>query len=324
MASDVTVEVDEGEVAEDDIFIMDEDIIFIDDFDMEDESAGTGTGEAETPVNRKKRPSQEELSGRNSEDAFPPESLKIMEEEGISPEDLKDPKVAKRLREKMEQRKREEGEKDSQQENKALKGLELYTSVIVKKNLFLKLGSGEKKREPEYALTAVLLSNTPEETESRAIIERKGGGESYYVVKGDTFAGEIKVVDIENTAVKLDNSGKEINLSLGEGSGGGGGGGGRRGRRGGRRSGGGERPSGSGGGESKGEEFRREGGGGDFDPSRIPQRAREWMKERGISEEAMNDPEARRRAFREFRQSRGGGDRMRRGRGRDGGDRAED
>ena len=218
---DVTVEVDEGEVAEDDIFIMDEDIIFIDDFDMEDESAGTGTGEAETPVNRKKRPSQEELSGRNSEDAFPPESLKIMEEEGISPEDLKDPKVAKRLREKMEQRKREEGEKDSQQENKALKGLELYTSVIVKKNLFLQLGSGEKKREPEYALTAVLLSNTPEETESRAIIERKGGGESYYVVKGDTFAGEIKVVDIENTAVKLDNSGKEIELSLGEGAGGG-------------------------------------------------------------------------------------------------------
>ena len=318
----VNVEVDEGEVADDDIFIMEEEIIFIDDFDMEDESAETGEvdADAETPGDRKRRPTRGERPERSSEDAFPPESLEIMEKEGISPEDLKDPEIAKKLREKVEQRRREEGKDGSQPEKKALTGLRRYTSIIVKKNLFLRLGSGGEKRGPEYALTAVLLSNNPEETENRAIIERKGGGESYYVVEGDTFAGGLEVVDIEDEAVKLDKSGEEITLSLGEGTSGGGGGG----RRGGRSSGGGEEPpSGGGGNESRGGRSRR--GGGGFDANNLPPRAREWMEEHGISmEEVMNDPEARQRAFRQFRQSMGGGDRMgrmMRGRGRDGGDR---
>ena len=292
----VNVDVDEGEVAEDDIFIM-EDIIYIDDFDMEDESAETGTGEAETPGDRKRRPTRGERPEGSSEDAFPPESLEIMEKEGISPEDLKDPRIAKKLREKVEQRRREEGKDGSQPEKKALTGLRRYTSIIVEKNLFLRLGSGGEKRGAEYALTAVVLSNTPGATENRAIIERKGGGESYYLTEGETFAGGLELVDIEDKAVKLDKSGEEITLSLGEGTGGGGGGGGRGGRS-------------FGGGGSRGEGPGP--GGGGFDANDIPPRAWEWMKERGISlEEVKNDPEAMQRAIREFRESRGGSDRMR-------------
>lgn len=53
---------------------------------------------------------------------------------------------------------------------------------------------------------------------SRAIIEEIGGKESYYVSEGDIFADEIKVVDIDGQVVKLDRSGENMELRLGDGT----------------------------------------------------------------------------------------------------------
>jgi hypothetical protein len=210
---------------------------------------------------------------------------------------------------------RDSGDRKPERGGGAPRGLEGYTSVIVKKNLFLQLGSGGEKRGPQYALTAVVMPSMPEESNSRAIIEQRGGGASYYVVEGDTFAGGIEVTEIEDDAVKLDNSGEEIRLSLGEGTSGGGGGGGR----GGGRRGGGRNP---GGGSNEGRRSR--GGGEDFDPGEIPPFARRMLEERGISiEELRNNPELRNRLRGEFearfRDGGGGGPQMLRaggGRGR--------
>jgi hypothetical protein len=251
---------------------------------------------------------------------FPPEARKIMEEENISPQDLRDPEIRRKLREKVELM-RKESEQDSPQEESSQEeprvrperrerserptqagrpaddSLSRYMDVVVKNNLFLPLGSGGEERRSSYALTAV-ISNTSDESNDKAIIEERGGGKSYYVSEGDTFADEIKVDEIAEEVVKLDRSGEKEEIRLGEGTGGGG-------RRGGR----GRRPSGAPGGEpGPGESNRQEGqprrgGQEDFDPSQIPPFARRILEERGISiDELRRNPDLRESLRREFEQ----------------------
>jgi hypothetical protein len=260
---------------------------------------------------------------------FPPEVRKIMEEENISPQDLQDPEIRRKLREKVEslrkeqqgdssaekapeqepqqrQGRRERAQRPRQGGRPADDGLSRYMNVVVKNNLFLPLGSGGEERRSSYALTAV-ISNTSAESNDKAIIEERGGGKSYYVSEGDTFADDIKIEEIDEEVVKLNRSGEKEELRLGEGTGGGG-------RRGG---GGGRRPGGAPGGEGRpGESNSQEGGsnrGGqeNFDPDSIPPFARRILEERGISiDELRNNPDLRESLRREFEQrfrSSGGG-----------------
>ena len=322
-----------------DFVIIDQDIMFIELETEESPDDADAFDEGETPSEDGNRESGEESPRENAGDSFEPEVREMMEEEGISEKDLgESPELRAKFREKVEKRREqmkesEAGRGPGRGENRRpgrqgrggnRGGLERYTSVIVKNNLFLQLGSGGEEKGPEYALTAVVSDTSEESGKSRAIIERMGGGESYYVAEGDTFAGGVQVVDIEDDAVKLDNSGEEISLSLGEGTsgggggqrGGGGGGGGRRNAGAGAR-----RPGGGGGGSEDGDPNRGERGGGDFNPDSIPPFARRMMEERGISiEQLRDDPELRQRLRQEFMQ-RDGGRQMLQGRRGDGGGR---
>jgi len=293
------------------VIVIDDDIIYIDGLDVEiqiDEGESKAEEEMETPDERNMESQENEQPGDN----IPPEVQEMMEEDNISIKDLTDDaELRKRFREKVEKRMGEEGDEDflpdeepEEGEGRAVVGLERYTSVIVKKNLFRSLGSGGEVRGPSYALTAV-ISDSSGESNSKAIIEQQGG-ESYYLSEGDTFADEMEVIDIEDTSVKLDKSGEEMTLTLGEGTGGGrGGGGGRRGG-GARRGGDPSRPDGGGGGRRDGR--RGGGGGGGFDASRLPPFARKMLEDRGISiEELQNNPELQQELRREFRAMGGDG-----------------
>jgi hypothetical protein len=258
---------------------------------------------------------------------LPSEVRRIMEEENISLEDLRNPEIMGKLRERMQRMRAERGG-DSQQQDRdpagesqgrarspsnqmsrgrrgapADEAMKRYM-VVVEKNLFLQLGAGGEERKASFALTAV-ISNTSDRPDNKAIIERIGGGESYYVSEGDTFADDVEVVDIDDQVARLDRSGEEMTLKLGEGTEGNR----RRGQRGGRRSGatGGQRRS------DEGRESRdnsRQGGSGDFDPGQIPPFARRIMKERGITiDQLRRNPELRERLRREI------GERVRRGGG---------
>jgi hypothetical protein len=237
----------------------------------------------------------------------------IMEKENISAQELRgNPELGRELREKAERALSERGEdsqpgggpaeapqrrrRGSAERDLADEELRRYMDAVVENNLFLPLGSGGEERETSFALTAV-ISNTSDESDSKAIIEERGGSESYYVSEGDTFADEIEVVDIDEQIVKLDRSGKEEELKLGEGTESRG----RRGRRGGGRPGaeGERRP----GGEREGSEGDSRPGGesDDFDPSRIPPRIRRMLEERDISiDELRRNPELREELRREF------------------------
>jgi hypothetical protein len=301
------------------------------------ETDADGSERRDVDVNRRERNArmrqaqrfqQGERARQRPGEMFPPEARKIMEEENISPQDLRDPEIRRKLREKVELM-RKESEEDSPPEeasqeeprgrperpgrsrqggSSADEGLNRYMDTIVKNSLFLPLGSGGEVRRSSYSLTAV-ISNTSDESNDndKAIIEERGGGKSYYVSEGDTFADEIKVEEIDEEVVKLDRSGDKEELRLGEGTGGGG-------RRGG---GGGRRPGGAPGGERRpGEANRQEGGsnrGGqeNFDPDSIPPFARRMLEERGISiDELRNNPDLRESLRREFEQRfRGGGER---------------
>jgi hypothetical protein len=109
-------------------------------------------------------------------------------------------------------------QRGGQQNDSAGENLKHY-GVIIQKNLFRPLGWGNEEKKPTYALSAVMavISDTSEREEGRAIIEKLGGN-SYYISEGDTFAGGIEAVDVDEQKVKLDRSGEEIELKLGEGT----------------------------------------------------------------------------------------------------------
>jgi hypothetical protein len=275
-----------------------------DDQAIEEEKDNTDSERESPRQNRRQRTQPSER--------FPPEVRKIMEEEGISLQDLRDPEVRRKLRERVEHMRADQGEKptgeeDSSREDGRENGkkggsgedkFSRYAKSIVEKNLFMALGSGREEKQANYALTAVISG-----PKDKAIIEEKGGGRSYYLFEGDTFGDDVEVVDISENVVKLDRAGNEEELKLGEGTGGG-----RRGNRG--------RPN-----ESDRENQRPDRSerpsspqnrrvDNNFDASQIPPFARRILEERGISiEDLRNDPELRERLRREFEERFRGGNR---------------
>ncbi len=311
----VRIEVKMGEVEDsDNVIIETREIIYIDDSDAEeeqamdsDEPAPRERGFDQDRRNREdgaRQPRQREGGRQRPGGRLPPAVREMMEKENISPEDLRDPDIRKKIFEKAQRMRAEaeEGSPPDEEQKKPendseKKGLERYMAVIDKKNLFRPLGSGGEQKKSSFVLTAVVSGS-----KDRAIIEETGGGKSFYVAEGETFANEIEVVDIGEQVVKLDRSGEEEELKLGEGTGGGrrgGGGGGRSSRRGGSPPSAGGKPSG---GESD------QGGGGSFNVNQIPPAARRMLEQRGISiEDLKNNPELQNRLRREFEQRFGGG-----------------
>jgi len=251
---------------------------------------------------------------------FPPEVKDIMKEKNLSPEDLRDPEKRKQLREEVERR-RKEAQKDNKtdesssddsgkekKDRQPKEGIARYMDVVAKKNLFMPLGSGGEKKRTEFAVTAVMFNNS-QPSNSKAIIEQQGGGKSYYVSEGDTFADKIEVVDIEDQVVKVNRSGKEEELKLGSGIGGGRRGGGGRGRRPNKNAGGKDPRSNNKGSEGAARRDR-DSGNRNFDPSMIPEPIKRIMKERGITFEQLRDnPDLQAEFRREMQQRfRGGGE----------------
>ena len=285
----------------------------------------TDDGSSENINSQEKQPLQSQLDkqpGEPADEMLFPEARKTMEKEGISPEDIRrDPEIRRKLFEKISLMRAESGGKplpegDSKAEPKAdferqkagsdNKGLNRYIDAIVAKNLFHQLGYSGEKGKPSFALTAVISGS-----DRKAIIEKKGGQESYYVSEGETFADEVEVVDIGEDLVKLDRSGEEMNLKLGEGteSGRGRGRGGSPGSLGVKGGKGESRPDDD---KKSKEDSRKEIPKG-FDASQLPPAVQEVLKRRGISlEDLRNSPELQRELRREFMQgARRGGDRSR-------------
>jgi len=177
-------------------------------------------------------------------------------------------------------------------------GINLYINAIVNKNLFMPLGWVKREQKASYILTGV-VSNAENINTSKAFIEQAGANKSYYVSPGDTI-GDAKVVEIDEWSAKLERSGEQIALKLGEGT--------RSGAMGGFR---GEGQRQKGGGEQKpGGEARRDFQAGDsggqrrgFDASKLPPFVKQMLEERGISiEELQNNPELQQKLRQEFMQ----------------------
>mgnify|MGYP000173927465 CR=1 FL=1 len=177
-------------------------------------------------------------------------------------------------------------------------GINLYINAIVNKNLFMPLGWVKREQKASYILTGV-VSNAENINTSKAFIEQAGANKSYYVSPGDTI-GDAKVVEIDEWSAKLERSGEQIALKLGEGTRSGAMGGFRgEGQR--QRGGGEQKPSG---------EARRDFQAGDsggqrrsFDASKLPPFVKQLLEERGISiEELQNNPDLQQKLRQEFMQ----------------------
>lgn len=266
---------------------------------------------------------QNSESGVNQVEKPSSETRRMNREKEMSLDETKNLKAMRKAQEKME-RKLNEGEKGSSEMSKPAEeykraverpggankgagpgdeGLKRYLDAVVNKNLFLPLGSGPEEKKSSFAVTGLISTNTNSRKEDKAIIEEIGSNKGYYVSEGDKFAGNVEVLEIDNNVVKLDRSGEQMTLKLGEGTGGG---------RGGWSGGGGGRPSG--GQErnrqevSKKQETASRPSGDNFDPSQIPPFALEILKQRGISiEELQNNPDLREKLRAEFTERFGGG-----------------
>lgn len=168
------------------------------------------------------------------------------------------------------------------------------------------LGSGRKEQKPSYVLTGVISSDSGK-SDNKAIIEQAGGQKSYFVSSGETVEGDTKVTEIDEWQVKMNRSGEQMTLKLGEGthsgaiqgSRGGGGGGGGEGQRG---------PSGGRKGESRTDKPAGVSGGDNFNPDDIPPFVKQMLQQQGISiEDLKNNPDLREKLKQQFQQRFGGG-----------------
>ena len=181
-------------------------------------------------------------------------------------------------------------------------GVNLYINAITGKSLFMPLGFVKKEQKASYVLTGV-ISNAENITSSKAFIEQTGAKKSFYVSAGDTV-GDTKVTEISEWGAKLDRSGEQIALKLGEGTRSGGMEGSK---------GGGERQRG-GGDQKPGSETKRDvqagnsgGSKGNFDS--LPPFVQQMLKERGISiEDLQNNPELQQKLRQEMMQRFQGGE----------------
>ncbi len=164
----------------------------------------------------------------------------ILQEKGLSPEELRtnpelqqqvreeierrssDPEIREQIREKLLEHKRTE----QSQSQEGPKGHE----VIIQKNLFKPLGSGDEKKGPAFALQGVIIPS--DGGPKRALIFEFSRNQLHDVKEGER-AGNASVVLIEPRHVRLQLDGEEqpIELRMDDMQfiGGGGRGGGRRG-----------------------------------------------------------------------------------------------
>ncbi|MBD3180974.1 hypothetical protein GF312_01710 [Candidatus Poribacteria bacterium] len=302
------IQVDKGETLEIENFIIKDEVPVEINNDAKYESIKSGQ-EAPPETSDGNLPPEEESPERSG--GGPGEFRKMLEEEGLTPRDLRDnPELRKEIMKKMRQSMQNNDLTDDIPENEGREGekrrrrdegndnqdpIKAYIDAVVNKNLFMPLGSGGEKRKTSFSLTAVIASSDPD-TSEKAIIEEEGGRKSYYVTEGDKFAGNLEVINIEDEVVKFERDGNEEEIRLGVGTSGGG-----------RRAGGGfnNRPQGrSDRGNRGGDSSRRDARRDDrdsFDASQIPPFARRMLEERGISiEELQNNPDLREKLRQEF------------------------
>ncbi len=183
-------------------------------------------------------------------------------------------------------------------------GVNRYINTIANKNLFMPLGWVKREQKASYVLTGV-VSNAENINTSKAFIEQAGANKSYYVSIGDTV-GDAKVVEIDEWSAKLERSGEQISLKLGEGTRSGAMAGFRgEGQR--QRGGGEQRPS-----SETRRDFQARDSGSQrtgFDPSKLPPFVKQMLEERGISiEELQNNPDLQQKLRQEFMQRFQGGE----------------
>jgi len=228
-----------------------------------------------------------------------------MQKEGVSPKDMKKSDARNQNQGKAQNIGKEQGGTpaptlpQNQQQAKgqgpapADEGINRYLNVILNKNLFLPLGSGRKEQKPSYILTGV-ISNTAEKSNSKAIIEQAGGQNSFYVSTGDTFADGAKVTEINEWETKVNRSGEQMTLKLGEGTKSGGQG----------QMGGGESAKGApsdGGRKGRSRTDKSAATTDNFDASQIPPFILKMLEQRGISiEDLKNNPDLREKLKQEF------------------------
>ena len=247
------------------------------------------------------------VQGRNFTGGQGQEFNRTMQKEGVSPKDMKKSDARNQNQEKAQNIGKEQGgtpapnsgSPQNQQQAKgqgpapADEGINRYLNVILNKNLFLPLGSGRKEQKPSYVLTGV-ISNTAEKSNSKAIIEQAGGQNSFYVSTGDTFADGAKVTEINEWETKVDRSGEQMTLKLGEGTKSGGQG----------QMGGGESAKGApsdGGRKGRSRTDKPAATTDNFDASQIPPFIQKMLEQRGISiEDLKNNPDLREKLKQEF------------------------
>ena len=231
---------------------------------------------------------------------------------GQSPEGMKDPEAMRKMREKQNIGKEQtgtsapQGESPQPQQNQPQgqaspdSGLQRYINVIVNKNLFMPLGFSRKEQKQSYVLTGV-VSGESGKNDRKAIIEQASGQRSYYVSQGDTV-DDTKVTEINEWQVKMDRSGEQMTLKLGEGT--------HSGAMQGSRGGGGEGQKGSSGGkkgESRTDKPAGVSGGDNFNPDDIPPFVKQMLEQQGISiEDLKNNPDLREKIKQQFQQKFGG------------------
>jgi len=237
----------------------------------------------------------------------------MMQKEGLSPEKMKDAEANKKMR-GQNMGKEQAGTpappgvsaqpQQNQPQGQASpdSGIQRYLNVILNKNLFMPLGSGRKEQKPSYVLTGV-IANDSSKADNKAIIEQAGGQKSYFVSPGETVEGDTKVTEIDEWQVKMNRSGEQMTLKLGEGT--------RSGAMQGSRGGGGEGQRGSSGGkkgESRNEKPAGVSGGDNFNPDDIPPFVKQMLEQQGISiEDLKNNPDLREKIKQQFQQKFGGG-----------------
>jgi len=228
----------------------------------------------------------------------------MMQKEGLSPEKMKEAEANKKMRGQNMGKEQagtpapQGGPQQPQPQGQAIPdtGIQSYLNIILNKNLFMPLGSSRKEQKPSYVLTGV-IANDSSKADNKAIIEQAGGQKSYFVSSGETVEGDTKVTEIDEWQVKMDRSGEQMTLKLGEGtrsgamqgSRSGGGGEGQRGSSGGKK------------GESRNDKSATASGGDNFNPDDIPPFVRKMLEQRGISMDNLkNNPELREKLKQEF------------------------
>ena len=158
---------------------------------------------------------------------------KMMKEEGISPEDLKDnPELQKTIREKARKLREERlGDAEPRQSKdkspkptkspettevvttkRKEKNEEDYYKLIVEKNLFRPLGSGAEKKGPVFGLLGTVIAKSEGEV-NKALIMDYRRNQSVYVAEGEKI-GDATVEKIESRHVVLLHEGEMKDFHL--------------------------------------------------------------------------------------------------------------